>query len=1113
MPPAIRVVESGSASERIEAARAFIEGQRPDAEILIVGASREAADDLARSVAVRRGATFGLRRYSLGQFAALLAFTDATAPMSALGGAAVAARVSHQALQDGALRYYAPVVPFPGFPRALAGAISELRLAGVDPSALGPAALGDVSHLLRRFNDQLEDSRLHDWPALLRAAAAAAGAGADALLGHPLVLLDVAIDSSAHAALVASLLRRAPAVLVTLAAGDEPTRRALSDLGVRPSQEETHNGGDGGRPPSGGPPAGGHDELGRVRTYLFAPEPPPADVRRGDVVLFSAPGEGRECIEIARRVLEEAGNGVAFDQIAVLLRDPARYTRPLETALARAGVPAYFARGTLRPDPAGRAFLTLLDCALERFSAKRFAEYLAFGQVPVGESVPAGGEPPWMPPEDETMGAAVELATEPAPAPGAGALDPMSPAASPAAAEGEGESGRGDGGLQAPWKWERLLVESAVVGGADRWRRRLDGLAAEMRLKLRALARDPDDASRAAAVERDLRRLDELRTFALPVIDMLAALPDRATWAEWLPALEALAPHVLRRAERVLAVLAEMRPLGPVGPVGLGEVRAVLAPHLANLEQRPPADRYGRLFVGTIEQARGRAFEAVFAPGLAERGFPHKLREDPILLDEVREALALPLVTQPDRSDHERLLLRLTAGAATRRLYLSYPRLDVDNGRPRVASFYALEIQRALTGDIPDPETLARTAADIGRARLAWPAPDIPSAAIDEIEHDLATLRMLLDESDERRRGRARYLLILNDCLARSLRARWYRCRPEWRSADGLVEPTEAIRPALEAARLTARAYSVGALQHFAECPYRFLLLAVHRLEPRDEPAPLEHLDPITRGELVHEVQARLMRRLRAGGLLPLSPDRAAAARQALDATLIEVAARYREQLAPAIPRVWESAVESLRVDLRMWLERMVDARATWDPVAFELAFGLSVEEVAGLDPGSVPREVVIDGGYRIRGVADLVERHRREAVLRVTDHKTGKVRVPNGVVVGGGRVLQPVLYALAVQDVLGTSVVEARLFYCTRAGAFAERVVRIAGTDAAARATEVLATIDNAVATGFLAPAPRHEACRWCDVREVCGPDEERRIARKAQGRLADLNRMRALR
>ena len=33
------------------------------------------------------------------------------------------------------------------------------------------------------------------------------------------------------------------------------------------------------------------------------------------------------------------------------------------------------------------------------------------------------------------------------------------------------------GTLRAPWKWEALLVESAVIGGSDRWTRRLNGLA------------------------------------------------------------------------------------------------------------------------------------------------------------------------------------------------------------------------------------------------------------------------------------------------------------------------------------------------------------------------------------------------------------------------------------------------------------------------------------------------------------------------------------------------------------------------------------------------------------------------------------------------------------
>src|SRR5207244_2841991 len=138
----------------------------------------------------------------------------------------------------------------------------------------------------------------------------------------------------------------------------------------------------------------------------------------------------------------------------------------------------------------------------------------------------------------------------------------------------------------------------------------------------------------------------------------------------------------------VLAGLAARRPLAVIGPVTLGEVRDVLAGELSTLAERPPADRYGRVFVGTIEQTRGRSFDVVFLPGLAERIFPQKPREDPILLDVLRrelgEADRRDLATQTERSHRERLLLRLAVGAARRRLHLSYSRIEQNEARPRV---------------------------------------------------------------------------------------------------------------------------------------------------------------------------------------------------------------------------------------------------------------------------------------------------------------------------------------------------------------------------------------------------------------------------------------------
>ena len=179
----------------------------------------------------------------------------------------------------------------------------------------------------------------------------------------------------------------------------------------------------------------------------------------------------------------------------------------------------------------------------------------------------------------------------------------------------------------------------------------------------------------------------------------------------------------------------------------------------------------------------------VFVPGLAERVVPQRPREDPLLLDDRRREVDTALLVQDDRSSAERLLLKLAIGAASERLYLSYPRMDVAETRARVPSFYALDVMRAITGRVPDHRVLAADAADEAGATLAWPAPADPDRAIDDLEHDLAVLKPLLDSRDRPSvKGRAHYLLGLNDSLRRSVISRWARGRTTWSSSDGLIK-------------------------------------------------------------------------------------------------------------------------------------------------------------------------------------------------------------------------------------------------------------------------------------------------------------------------------------
>ena len=1086
---ALHVFVSASAAARVAHARDAVRSSTPGSRVLIVGASRGAADDLARDVAAALPATFGIRRLSLTQLAARAAIvslaSDGAAPGTWLGGEAVAARAVFDAVRDGALAYFQPVAGTPGFPRALARTLQELRLAGVADGRLGrlPLAGPDLADLLERFERCFADAATADRAALFSRAAA--------LLRHPqsgirdphpalVVFLDVPVANAAERELIGALAAGATAAVATVPHGDRDALAHLESLGAAVDAHSEAAPGD----------------LACLQRYLFSDEQPPERPLDGSLEFFSAPGEGRECVEMARRILKEARRGVRFDEMAILVRSPHSYFGLLEHALRRADVPAWFDRGTRRPHPAGRAFVALLACAAEHLSASRFAEYLSLGQVP---HIAADGAA-WAASQDEALGRAAERPD-----------DELETERAQAAAETRG----GDdaivaGTLRAPWRWEKLLVEAAVIGkDAARWRRRLDGKAAELERQRAEAARDGDDDPKVQAIQHTIEQLMHLRAFALPVVETLAAWPAQAAWGEWLDAFEALAPRVLRMPAYVLRVLADLRPMADVGPVDLDEARRVLGERLLTLESEPPSRRFGRVFVGTPQQARGRSFRVVFVPGLAERMFPQKPREDPLLLDDLRRELDEGLPRQRQRLDAERLLLQLAAGAASERLFVSYPRIELSESRARVPSFYALDVMRAATGRVPDHEALEERARAAGNATLAWPAPPGPDEAIDDQEHDLAVLRRLLDEKDrDAVKGHAHYLLKLNECLRRSVVDRWARGEKRWSAHDGLTRVVVQTREALAAQRLDRRSYSLSALQRFSACPYQFLLAAMYRLQPLEQPEPLQRMDPLTRGSLFHDIQARFLRALRDRKALPVTAGTIDAARAELDAVAAQVAARARDELAPAVDRVWDDEIAAIRRDLSAWLEYLARDGEEWLPTHFEFAFGPNVP--GERDPGSIAEDVAVEGGFRLRGAIDLIEEHRETKLLRVTDHKTGRRpdRIEK-VIVGQGTMLQPVLYGLVVERALKRPVRSGRLFYCTSAGGFYPHEIPINEITRAA-GLEVLQVIDRAIERGFLAAAPTEEACGRCDFRPVCGPDVFRRVRRKPQDRLSDLEALR---
>jgi len=261
---------------------------------------------------------------------------------------------------------------------------------------------------------------------------------------------------------------------------------------------------------------------------------------------------------------------------------------------------------------------------------------------------------------------------------------------------------------------------------------------------------------------------------------------------------------------------------------------------------------------------------------------------------------------------------------------------------------------------------------------------------------------------------------------------------------------------------------------------------------------------------MFHEAQFEVLTELRKRGLLPLQPDSLLVAFELVDRGLERSTTEYEDRLAPAIPRVWQDGINSIRADLREWLRRMSESTEQWIPDKFELSFGLGNYARRQRDPDSVDDPVDLIGDLKLRGSIDMVERHGGNR-YRVTDHKTGKARAEKDTVVGGGRYLQPLLYALASEKLLDGEIDSGRLYYCTADGGYEERIVRLDEENRNILGS-VLSNIRQSLIDGFLPAAPDKDACKWCDFLAVCGSFEESRVKLKPRDRLVQIKALRNL-
>lgn len=410
-----------------------------------------------------------------------------------------------------------------------------------------------------------------------------------------------------------------------------------------------------------------------------------------------------------------------------------------------------------------------------------------------------------------------------------------------------------------------------------------------------------------------------------------------------------------------------------------------------------------RVQVYNVSLARQKEYEVVFAAGLLEKKFPVQIKEDPLLSDWERK-LFNGLGTEACLKERlpsqslERYLFYMAVTRARRRLFLSYPKLDLE-GKSALASFYVAEVRALFQEALPET-----------RQRLSRPFPELDEA-VNLREAEMSLMGGFWDPLKSS--GQAAPLLLetaaklLESPVSREkIRKAFFEVRDEL--TDPEIRKKEPFRPWRT---------SSSALEDYAKCSFKYYAGRVLRLEDPEEDRNVK-----ARGNILHYVLEHALRSWTGRPEIFLHPERALQeAYQLLEKALREFPLlcfrRYQYELEIS------ELKDTLAFFLNLEIPRMRDS---WlKPAFFELAFGL---------PGSEfpPLAIAVRGGksVEIGGKIDRIDLDSGRRRGTVLDYKrTAKF---SDKTLEAGTLLQLPIYSLVLERVLKIRSEGAELYSLT---------------------------------------------------------------------------------